>query len=81
MPMAIAAPQEEAPETGSQDQQDGSPYAAVPEKASGHGLDEDAFLEKVINQKNWADFEKLGGNPDIADKRLAAWVEKEKPSS
>ena len=71
------APQEEAPETGSGDDQDGSLYAAVLAEASERGLDKEAFLEKVINQKSWADFEKLGGNAEIAQKRLDAWVEKE----
>ena len=67
--------QREAPENDSQGHQD---YTAVLEKAGEQGLDEPAVLAKVINQKSWADFEKLGGNAEIAQKRLDAWVEKNK---
>ena len=68
-------PEGEAPENGSGGHQD---YTAVLEEAREHDLDEREVLEKVINQKSWADFEKLGGNAEIAQKRLDAWVEKEK---
>lgn len=50
-------------------------YTAVLKEGDEYGLSETAFLKDIIRQPTWEAFEKLGGSPEIAEKRLASWIE------
>lgn len=52
-------------------------YHAMLETAGKHGLDLDGFCEQVLDKMSIAAFEKIGGTPAIAEKRLANWVKKQ----